>query len=144
MAGQFVMSGFLNFKMAPWKRSCVTRTVAIVPTLIIAVVFQASHKLDQLNQLLNILQSIMLPFAIIPVSILALLFLTQAVCTTVPLFAPQAGPTYNCVMACALIRNCVVRFKNLEALLHCTGWLSNRLRESSVLSGKGEPASSMF
>lgn len=62
------MSGFLNFKMAPWKRSCVTRTVAIVPTLIIAVVFQASHKLDQLNQLLNILQSIMLPFAIIPVS----------------------------------------------------------------------------
>ena len=67
-AGQFVMSGFLDFKMAPWKRSCVTRTVAIVPTLIIAVVFQASHKLDQLNQLLNILQSIMLPFAIIPVS----------------------------------------------------------------------------
>ncbi|DBA75856.1 TPA: hypothetical protein ACH3X1_010257 [Trebouxia sp. C0004] len=65
--GQFVMSGFLNFKMAPWKRSCVTRTVAIVPTLVIAVVFQASHKLDQLNQLLNILQSIMLPFAIIPV-----------------------------------------------------------------------------
>ena len=62
------MSGFLNFKMAPWKRSCVTRTVAIVPTLVIAVVFQASHKLDQLNQLLNILQSIMLPFAIIPVS----------------------------------------------------------------------------
>lgn len=62
------MSGFLKFKMAPWKRSCVTRTVAIVPTLIIAVVFQASHKLDQLNQLLNILQSIMLPFAIIPVS----------------------------------------------------------------------------
>lgn len=69
LAGQFVMSGFLNFKMAPWKRSCVTRTVAIVPTLVIAVVFQASHKLDQLNQLLNILQSIMLPFAIIPVSI---------------------------------------------------------------------------
>ena len=62
------MSGFLDFKMAPWKRSCVTRTVAIVPTLVIAVVFQASHKLDQLNQLLNILQSIMLPFAIIPVS----------------------------------------------------------------------------
>lgn len=68
VAGQFVMSGFLDFKMAPWKRSCVTRTVAIVPTLVIAVVFQASHKLDQLNQLLNILQSIMLPFAIIPVS----------------------------------------------------------------------------
>ena len=62
------MSGFLNFKMAPWKRSCVTRTVAIVPTLVVAVVFQASHKLDQLNQLLNILQSIMLPFAIIPVN----------------------------------------------------------------------------
>ena len=68
------MSGFLNFKMAPWKRSCVTRTVAIVPTLVIAVVFQASHKLDQLNQLLNILQSIMLPFAIIPVSTSASLF----------------------------------------------------------------------
>lgn len=109
LAGQFVMSGFLNFKMAPWKRSCVTRTVAIVPTLVIAVVFQASHKLDQLNQLLNILQSIMLPFAIIPVSTSALvLSLRQVVLFTLPCQRrqlPVCQPRCKLVLSFASMHN---------------------------------------
>ena len=92
------MSGFLNFKMAPWKRSCVTRTVAIVPTLVIAVVFQASHKLDQLNQLLNILQSIMLPFAIIPVSMPASL-LSVSSSVVKPIIVP-ADHSLHCWSCC--------------------------------------------
>ena len=31
MAGQIVMEGFLNFRMRPWLRRLVTRTLAIIP-----------------------------------------------------------------------------------------------------------------
>ena len=45
----------------------VTRTVALAPTLLVALLANAPNQLDILNQWLNILQSIQLPFAIIPV-----------------------------------------------------------------------------
>jgi natural resistance-associated macrophage protein len=63
-AGQFVMQGFLNIKIAPWIRTFITRSVAIVPTIIVALLFTSN--LDQLDQFLNILQSIQLPFALFP------------------------------------------------------------------------------
>lgn len=70
-AGQFVMSGFLDLKMGPYNRALITRAVALVPTMIVALVYDASRSgsftgLDSLNQWLNILQAIQLPFAIIP------------------------------------------------------------------------------
>ena len=45
----------------------MTRTVALAPTLLVALLANAPNQLDVLNQWLNILQSIQLPFAIIPV-----------------------------------------------------------------------------
>ena len=48
-------------------RVVVTRTVALAPTLLVALLANAPNQLDVLNQWLNILQSIQLPFAIIPV-----------------------------------------------------------------------------
>jgi len=45
-----------------WKRVLITRSVAILPALV--VVFM--HNLDQVDTYLNILQSVQLPFAIIP------------------------------------------------------------------------------
>lgn len=106
------MSGFLDFKMAPWKRSCVTRTVAIVPTLVIAVVFQASHKLDQLNQLLNILQSIMLPFAIIPVSFVVGLW-QMPICLSRHCSVAKVW----CVIATLTWRH--LQIKGLKRMLYC-------------------------
>ena len=75
-AGQFVMSGFLNLKMGTLQRALVTRAVALVPTVAVALMFDedgsgTATSLDRMNQWLNILQSVQLPFAIIP-----LLFLT--------------------------------------------------------------------
>ena len=75
-AGQFVMSGFLELRIGPLRRAALTRAVALVPTLAVALAFDqttsgGSSSLDTLNQWLNILQSVQLPFAIIP-----LLFLT--------------------------------------------------------------------
>lgn len=90
-AGQFVMSGFLNLKMGPYKRALLTRAFALVPTLLVAVMCSGtSTGLDVLNQWLNILQSIQLPFAIIPLlaitanaSIVGLGFVNSAMTNTV-------------------------------------------------------------
>jgi NRAMP (natural resistance-associated macrophage protein)-like metal ion transporter len=37
-AGQFVMEGFMNWKIAVWKRNLITRSIAMVPSLIVALV----------------------------------------------------------------------------------------------------------
>lgn len=65
--GQFVMAGFLNLRVKKWIRVVVTRLVAIVPTVIVALAFDSSeNELDNLSEWLNVLQSIQLPFALIP------------------------------------------------------------------------------
>ncbi|XP_071812237.1 natural resistance-associated macrophage protein 2-like isoform X3 [Apostichopus japonicus] len=65
-AGQFAMEGFLNIKWARWKRVLFTRSIAIMPTLSIAV-FKGVYQLTGMNDLLNVLMSMQLPFALIPV-----------------------------------------------------------------------------
>ncbi|XP_065847242.1 metal transporter Nramp2 isoform X2 [Euphorbia lathyris] len=66
-AGQFIMGGFLNLRLKKWLRALITRSFAIVPTMIVAIVFNTSEaSLDILNEWLNVLQSIQIPFALIP------------------------------------------------------------------------------
>jgi natural resistance-associated macrophage protein len=66
-AGQWVMQGYLDLEVKPWKRALVTRGMALVPTLGVAILFGDKHDaLDQLNQYLNCLQSLVLPFALVP------------------------------------------------------------------------------
>ncbi|KAG4169275.1 hypothetical protein ERO13_A12G068533v2 [Gossypium hirsutum] len=66
-AGQFIMGGFLKLKLKKWVRALITRSCAIIPTIIVALVFDSSEAaLDTLNKWLNVLQSIQIPFALIP------------------------------------------------------------------------------
>lgn len=66
-AGQFIMGGFLNLRLKKWLRALITRSFAIIPTMIVALVFDTSEEtLDVLNEWLNVLQSIQIPFALIP------------------------------------------------------------------------------
>lgn len=66
-AGQFIMGGFLNLPLKKWLRALITRSCAIVPTIIVAIVFNRSEaSLDVLNEWLNVLQSMQIPFALIP------------------------------------------------------------------------------
>ena len=44
----------------------LTRSIAIVPTVLLAA-FEGIDKLTGLNDLLNVLQSLQLPFALIPI-----------------------------------------------------------------------------
>lgn len=64
-SGQFVMEGFLDLHWARWKRVLLTRTIAIFPTLLIAL-YQDIDNLSGMNDLLNALMSLQLPFALIP------------------------------------------------------------------------------
>ncbi|XP_074566172.1 metal transporter Nramp3.2-like [Curcuma longa] len=66
-AGQFIMGGFLNLRLKKWIRSIITRSFAIIPTIFVALFFDTSDSaLDILNQWLNVLQSVQIPFALIP------------------------------------------------------------------------------
>ncbi len=61
------MSGFLNLRLEKWIRTVITRGVAMVPTVIVALLFDsAENQLDNLSEWLNVLQSIQLPFALLP------------------------------------------------------------------------------
>lgn len=64
--GQFVMEGFLNLKWKRWQRVLLTRTLAIAPTIFISV-FEGISQLSGMNDLLNVLMSLQLPFALIPI-----------------------------------------------------------------------------
>lgn len=53
----------------------VTRSLAIVPAILVAI--YSAQNMDKLDQLLNILQSVQLPFAVS-----SLLFVNQHSCST--------------------------------------------------------------
>jgi manganese transport protein len=65
LAGQIVMEGFLNFRMRPWLRRLITRSLAIVPAAI--TIYLAGEKSTyQLLILSQVILSMQLPFAVIP------------------------------------------------------------------------------
>ncbi|XP_061113445.1 natural resistance-associated macrophage protein 2-like isoform X1 [Conger conger] len=65
-SGQFVMEGFLNLRWSRFARVLLTRSIAITPTLLVAI-FQDIQHLTGMNDFLNVLQSMQLPFALIPI-----------------------------------------------------------------------------
>jgi Mn2+/Fe2+ NRAMP family transporter len=56
------MEGFLNIRLPVWKRVFITRSIAILPALVVAFI----SEFDEVDTYLNILQSVQLPFALIP------------------------------------------------------------------------------
>jgi manganese transport protein len=65
LAGQIVMEGFLNFRMRPWLRRLLTRLVAIVPALIVIILFGESSTTNLLI-FSQVILSLQLSFAVIP------------------------------------------------------------------------------
>ena len=65
MAGQIVMEGFLNFRMRPWLRRLLTRSLAVTPAAF--TIWYAGDKATyQLLILSQVILSMQLPFAVIP------------------------------------------------------------------------------
>lgn len=65
MAGQIVMEGFLEIRLRPWVRRLMTRLVAIVPAVIVAVSF-GEGGIGKLLILSQVILSLQLSFAVVP------------------------------------------------------------------------------
>ncbi len=65
LAGQIVMEGFLNIRLAPWLRRLITRLLAIIPA-IIAVAFFGRSGTAKLLIFSQVILSLQLSFAVVP------------------------------------------------------------------------------
>lgn len=65
LAGQIVMEGYLQLRIAPWVRRLMTRLIAIIPAVIVILV-NGEDNIDSLLVLSQVILSLQLGFAIIP------------------------------------------------------------------------------
>ena len=65
LAGQIVMEGFLHIRLKPWLRRLITRLIAIVPAMIVAILYgeQGTNELLIFSQ---VILSLQLSFAVVP------------------------------------------------------------------------------
>lgn len=65
LAGQIVMEGFLHIQIKPWLRRLITRLVAIVPALVVAILY-GERGTSELLVLSQVILSLQLSFAVVP------------------------------------------------------------------------------
>ena len=65
LAGQIIMEGYLSLRLNPWVRRIITRLLAIVPALLVILIY-GENKVDALLILSQVILSMQLGFAIIP------------------------------------------------------------------------------
>ncbi|PYK42686.1 MAG: divalent metal cation transporter [Verrucomicrobia bacterium] len=65
LAGQIVMEGFLNFRITPWVRRLLTRSIAIIPAVLVIGMF-GEGKTTQLLVASQVVLSMQLGFAVWP------------------------------------------------------------------------------
>ena len=65
LAGQIIMEGYLNLRIPPWLRRIITRLLAIIPAVLV-ITYYGEHSTSALLVLSQVVLSLQLPFAIIP------------------------------------------------------------------------------
>jgi manganese transport protein len=65
LAGQITMEGFLHFRIRPWLRRLITRSLAIVPAVIV-IARTGEEGTTGLLVLSQVILSLQLPFAVVP------------------------------------------------------------------------------
>ena len=65
LAGQIVMEGFLDIKLKPWLRRLITRGIAVVPALIVTILY-GEKGTGELLVLSQVILSLQLSFAVVP------------------------------------------------------------------------------
>ena len=68
LAGQVVMEGFIHIKLSPWLRRLITRSLAIIPTIIV-VAITGERGTEKLLLLSQVILSLQLSFAVVPLVI---------------------------------------------------------------------------
>ena len=68
LAGQSITEGFLKIKLPFWQRLLITRAITLGPTLLLTILpGDGTQAAGALNEWLNVLVSLLLPFALVPV-----------------------------------------------------------------------------
>ncbi len=65
LAGQVVMEGFIHIRLSPWLRRMITRSLAIIPTIIV-VALAGEHGTEELLILSQVILAFQLSFAVVP------------------------------------------------------------------------------
>jgi len=65
LAGQIVMEGFLNIRVRPWLRRLITRSIAILPAVVVSFIYGESGT-AKLLILSQVILSMQLSFAVVP------------------------------------------------------------------------------
>jgi manganese transport protein len=65
LAGQIIMEGFWQITIAPWIRRLITRALALIPAIIV-IIFSGERGLGNLLIISQVILSIQLSFAVIP------------------------------------------------------------------------------
>jgi len=65
LAGQIVMEGYLQLRINPWLRRLLTRLIAIIPAVLVILIY-GDNKVDDLLVLSQVLLSLQLGFAVVP------------------------------------------------------------------------------
>jgi len=65
LAGQIVMEGYLHIKIAPWLRRLITRSIALIPAVVV-ILLVGEESTQDLLILSQVILSLQLSFAVIP------------------------------------------------------------------------------
>lgn len=65
LAGQIVMEGFLSIRLKPWVRRLITRLIAVIPVMIIAILY-GEKGTAELLVFSQVILSMQLSFAVVP------------------------------------------------------------------------------
>jgi manganese transport protein len=65
LAGQIVMEGFVRMRLRPWLRRLITRSIAIIPAVIV-ILWKGNGAVDGLLVLSQVVLSLQLAFAVVP------------------------------------------------------------------------------
>jgi manganese transport protein len=97
MAGQIVMEGFIDIKLVAWARRLLTRLVAIVPAIVVILIY-GEAQLGKLLVLSQVVLGLQLPFAVVP-----LVMFTASRAKLGPLVAPRWLTGIAAVVAAVVI-----------------------------------------
>lgn len=97
LAGQIVMEGFINIRLAPWLRRLVTRAIAIVPAAVVTI-WYGEKGTGQLLIFSQVILSLQLSFAVVP-----LVMFTASRAKMGEFVAPRWLTAFACVIAAVII-----------------------------------------
>lgn len=65
LAGQIIMEGFINIRIAPWARRMITRGLALIPAMTVTALY-GQEGVGKLLIMSQVILSLQLPFAVVP------------------------------------------------------------------------------